>query len=86
MCHTKSQETKAHDNLLAGHHPCDDPAQHAVVADECDECLGEFSIAADVHGNTAVEHGDGLTANMRKDEQRGFICFQWIVLEAEDYG
>ncbi len=66
MCHTKSQHTQAHDNLLAGHHPCDDAAQHSVVADECDEGLREFSIAADVHRNTAAKQWDRLTANMKR--------------------
>lgn len=67
MCCTESQQTEAHDNLLAGHHPSDDAPQNAVIADECDERLRKFSIAADIHRDTAVEHWDRLTASMKKN-------------------
>lgn len=61
--YTKSQNTKTHDDFFAGDHSCNDTPQHSVVTNKCDESLGEFSIAADVHRDTAVEDGNSFTEN-----------------------
>lgn len=63
--YTQSQNTKTHDDLLAGHHPGNDSSQHGVVIDKCDEGLGEISIAGNVHWDTAMEDWSSFTKRKR---------------------
>lgn len=78
---TQSQQTQAHDDLLAGQNPGDDAREHGAVVDERGEGLHELGVAGDVLGNAAVEHRDAFAEinHSRKDLKAEPRCFRLVM-------